>query len=184
MDCETDDEGETTLHHPNSPMSVSDSHGVCENTNGELFDSHRHTRGKPDRKVCWLCEYQGNRTTNEVIRFILDGIPHMAIDSLVAQSTYLLGQVEPTSNPDTAQIKKHITEHMLHPRVKFALQLHEITRMQKEVAKCVITVDVESGERNVSPQAMRVYLTLCSQLTSVYKTGEEKLMYNQGSMDK
>ena len=176
MELETDDECETNMLPPTSPMSLSDSHDV--------HDRHQHGSNQPTSKLCWLCEYQGNRTTNEVVRFILDGIAHMSIDSLVAQSVYLLGQVEPTSNPDIAQIKRHITEHMLHPRVKFALQLHEITRMQKEIAKCVTAVDVESCERTVNPAAMRVYLTLCSQLTSVYKTGEEKLMYNQGSMDK
>ncbi|KAJ1465606.1 hypothetical protein T484DRAFT_1757289 [Baffinella frigidus] len=133
---------------------------------------------------CWLCEYQGNRTTNEVVRFIMDSIPHMAIDSLVTQSKFLLDHVEVGSATTTAGIRRHITEHMLHPRVKLALQLQEMSKMQKEVTKCCVVSDVETGERTVNPQAMRVYLTLCSQVSALYKVGEDKLIFNNTSIDK
>jgi hypothetical protein len=135
-------------------------------------------------RSCWLCEFQGNRTTNEVIRFIMDGIPHMSLDSLIEQSKYLLDQVDVGSDATTAEIRKHVTEHMLHPRVKLALQMQEMSRMQKEVCKCCISADGDTGERTINPPAMRVYLSLCSQISGVYKLGEDKLMYNQGSMDK
>ena len=114
----------------------------------------------------------------------MDGIPHMALDSLVTQSKFLLDNVEPESNATTAEIKKHITEHMLHPRVKLALQLHELTKMQKDVSKCCVVNDVETGERTVNPQAMRVYLTLSSQVSALYKVGEDKLIFNNSTMDK
>jgi hypothetical protein len=133
---------------------------------------------------CWLCEYQGNRTTNEVIRYILDGIPHMSLNALVTQSKYLLDRVDVGSASSEAQIKTHITAHMLHPRVKLALQLQDMAKMQKEVGKCCVVQDVETGEKTVNTQAMRVYLTLCSQITGVYKGGEEKLTFNQSSIDK
>jgi hypothetical protein len=147
-----------------------------------------HQEPQPRQHVvdefCWLCQYQGNRTTNEVVRFIMDGIPHMAIDSLVAQSKYLLDHVEAESNTSLAQIRRHITEHMLHPRVKLALQLQEMSKMQKEVTKCCVVSDADTGERTVNPQAMRVYLTLCSQVSALYKVGEDKLIFNNSSMDK
>jgi hypothetical protein len=133
---------------------------------------------------CWLCQYQGNRTTNEVVRFIMDGIPHMAMDSLVSQSKFLLDHVEVDSRTTISEIRKHITEHMLHPRVKLALQLQEMSKMQREVTKCCVVNDAETGERTVNPQAMRVYLTLCSQVSALYKVGEDKLIFNNSSMDK
>jgi hypothetical protein len=143
-----------------------------------VSDKRRKTR------TCWLCEYQGNRTTNEVIRFIMDGIPHMSLDSLVEQSRFLLDEVDPGSNASTAEIKAHIECHMLHPRIKMALQAMQMSKMSKEVYKCCISADAESGEQTINPQAMRVYLSLCSQIASVYKLGEEKLIFNQSSMDK
>jgi hypothetical protein len=140
-----------------------------------------HTKVEP---FCWLCEYQGNRTTNEVIRFIMEGIPHMALETLVKQSKYLLDRVDVGSNCSTAQIKRHVTLHMLHPRVKLALQLQEMAKLQQEIIKCCVVDDAESGGKTVNPQAMRVYLTLCSQVAGVYKMGEEKLTFNQASLDK
>ena len=138
--------------------------------------------GKHD--FCWLCRYQANRTTNEVIRFIMDAVPHMALDALVEQSKYFLDQVDKASCCSFAQIRRHITEHMLHPRVKLALQLHDMTRMQQEVGKCCVVNDVESGEKTVNTQAMRVYMTLCNQVVGVYKLGEERLTFNNSAVDK
>lgn len=114
----------------------------------------------------------------------MDSIPHMAMDALVGQSKYLLDHVEVNSNSTAAQIRLHITEHMLHPRVKLALQLQEMSKMQKEITKCCVVSDAETGERTVNPQAMRVYLTLCSQVSSLYKVGEDKLIFNNAFMDK
>ena len=156
---------------------------------GETYDENRdenHEVGVKRKAVpfCWLCEYQGNRTTNEVIRFIMEGIPHMALDSLITQSKYLLDQVDIGSDCSIAQIKTHVTSHMLHPRVKIALQLHDMVKMQQEVSKCCVVDDVETGGKTINPQAMRVYLTLCTQVTGVYKMGEDKLTFNQSSLDK
>jgi len=133
---------------------------------------------------CWLCRFQGNASTNEVIRFIMDAIPHMSLDSLVEQSKYLLDTVDEYSKCTHATIRSHITEHMLHPRVKLALQLQDMTKMQSDVCKCCVVNDVETGERTVNPQAMRVYLTLCAQVSTVYKMGEDKLTFNHGGTDK
>lgn len=133
---------------------------------------------------CWLCRYQGNPSTNEVIRFMMDAIPHMSLDSLVEQSKFLLDTIDPYSKCTLGTIRTHITEHMLHPRIKLALQLQDMTKMQSDVCKCCVVNDVVTGERTVNPQAMRVYLTLCAQVSTVYKMGEEKLTFNNGATDK
>ena len=131
--------------------------------------------------TCWLCQYQGNRSANEVVRLIMDGVSSMSMDALVVHCKYLLDHVQTDSNISTMEIKRHITEHMLHPRVKLAVQLHDLTIMQKEVAKCCVVQDVESGERMVNPQAMRAYLSLCSQVSGVYKLGEDKLLFTHAT---
>jgi hypothetical protein len=140
--------------------------------------------GDGKHAFCWLCRYQANRTTNEVIRFIMDAVPHMALDALVEQSKYFLDQVDKASCCSFAQVRRHITEHMLHPRVKLALQLQDMARMQQEVGKCCVVNDVESGEKTINTQAMRVYMTLCSQVVGVYKLGEERLTFNNSAVDK
>jgi hypothetical protein len=191
---EIDDESEDGSFHCHSSDTGTDQRGVQLNSSGHGEYQQRtqiiagasmgHTQRRQPPRACWLCEYHGNRTTNEVVRFIMDGIPHMSLNSLVEQSKFLLDQVDVGSDATTAEIRQHIMEHMLHPRVKLALQMQEMSRMQKEVSKCCISADTETGEQTINPQAMRVYLTLCSQISGVYKLGEDKLMYNQGSMDK
>ncbi|KAJ1467708.1 hypothetical protein T484DRAFT_1755664 [Baffinella frigidus] len=180
-----DDEEPGHIETPRSPVSASES--TPKQSSQHNIQKHTHDEDVKDRHtaaVCWLCEYQGNRTTNEVVRFIMDGIPHMSLDSLIEQSKFLLDNVEMGSNTTPAQLRRHITEHMLHPRVKLALQLQEMSKMQKEVCKCCVVTDIDSGERTVNPQAMRAYLTLCSQVSSLYKIGEDKLIFNNLSMDK
>jgi hypothetical protein len=108
----------------------------------------------------------------------------MALDSLITQSKYLLDRVDVGSNCTIAQIKMHVTSHMLHPRVKLALQLLDMVKMQQDVSKCCVVDDVEQGGKTINPQAMRVYLTLCTQVTAVYKMGEDKLTFNQSAVDK
>jgi hypothetical protein len=191
---EIDSESEDCSFHCHSNVTGLAQTGIQVNSSGHgeyqqhvqttAGSSAGYTQHRQPARACWLCEYQGNRTTNEVVRFIMDGIPHMSLNSLVEQSKFLLDQVDVGSNATSAEVRQHIMEHMLHPRVKLALQMQEMSRMQKEVSKCCISADIETGEQTINPQAMRVYLTLCSQISGVYKLGEDKLMYNQGSMDK
>ena len=156
-----------------------------EDTDMSTSESNDHTKKKKKATpFCWLCEYQGNRTTDEVLKFILDNIPHMTLDSLISQSKYLLDRVDIGSDCSSMQIRMHITVHMLQPRIKLALQLQEMIKMQKEVAKCCVVDDMETGGKTINPQAMKVYLTMCSQVAAVYKIGEEKLTFNQGQIDK
>jgi hypothetical protein len=150
-------------------------------TAAQALGSRSHKKKIP---YCWLCRYQGNASTNEVVRFIMDAIPHMSLDSLVEQSKFLLDTLDPYSKCTLGTIRTHVTEHMLHPRVKLALQLQDMTKMQSDVCKCCVVNDVVTGERTVNPQAMRVYLTLCAQVSTVYKMGEEKLTFNNGGTDK
>jgi hypothetical protein len=134
--------------------------------------------------ACWLCEFQGNRSAAEIVRLVMDSIPHISMQSLVAQCKYLLDNIERGSDVSTVEIHRHITQHMLHPRVKLAIQLQDMCQMQKEISKCCVVQDVESGERTLNPHAMRVYLSLCSQVASVYKLGEEKLTFNHTAVEK
>jgi hypothetical protein len=176
MEMYSDDEGE--VQHDS--MSVTDSH------KDEIDHNPDHIMIPPQNKAsfCWLCTYTGNKSANEVVRFVLDSIHLMSLESLVEQSKFLLDNVEPESNCTESEIQRHICEHMLNPRVKLALAIHEMSKMQKEVRKCCVIKDAETGEQTLNPQAMRVYLTLSAQVTSLYKTGEEKLIFNSSSMDK
>lgn len=185
MEMFTDDEDEAGSHMepPRSPMSVTET-TTEPGTRQHKVRKHAHAEESHKAPVCWLCEYQGNRTTNEVIRFILDGIPHMSLDALIVQSKFLLDNVERDSNCTLLQLRTHVMQHMLHPRIKIALQIQEMSRMQQEIAKCCVVSDLDTGEKTVNPAAMRSYLTLCSQVASLYKTGEDKLIFNNSSMDK
>lgn len=127
---------------------------------------------------CWLCHYQGNRSATEIVSLIMDSVAHISIDSLVGHCKFLLDTLEADSNASKAEIKRHISSHMLHPRVKLSIQLQDMCEMQREVARCCVVRDVESGERTVNTQAMRVYLSLGAQVAGVYKTSEEKLLFS------
>ena len=179
---ESIDSDENSCGESISSESVPDESRDCD-----IFASEKNDKVKPKKKAtpfCWLCEYQGNRTTDEVLRFIMENIPHMTLDSLVSQSKYLLDRVDIGSDCSCTQIRTHIISHMLHPRIKLALQLQEMIKMQQEVSKCCVVDDLDTGGKTINPQAMKVYLTLCTQITGVYKIGEDKLTFNQGSADK
>jgi hypothetical protein len=180
MEIYSDEEDD--MQAPRTPMSTASVVGTDKDANSGSVDQIMIPSSKAS--FCWLCLYSGNKTANEVIKFVLDGIAHMCLDSLVDQSKYLLDNVEPESNCTESEIRRHICEHMLNPRVKLALAIHEMSKMQKEVRKCCVIKDAETGEQTLNPQAMRVYLTLSAQMTSLYKTGEEKLIFNSSSMDK
>ncbi|KAJ1486213.1 hypothetical protein T484DRAFT_1745712 [Baffinella frigidus] len=150
---------------------------------------HPHTHCVSDEEpdhlddFYWLCHYQGNRATSEVVRLIMDSVTHISLDSLVEHCKYLLDNLDADSNASKAEIKRHISCHMLCPRVKLAMQIQDMCKMQKDVAKCCVVHDVESGERTVNTQAMRVYLSLGAQVTGAYKTSEEKLLFNGAVVD-
>jgi hypothetical protein len=166
---------------PHTPMSVSDS------LRDDTTPIERDITMVVEKRVnssCWLCTYQGNRTTDEVLRFVVDAIPHMSLDSLVEQSKILLDNLEPDSNCTENEIRMHICSHVLNGKVKAALLIQEMTRMQKEISKCCVQKDPETGDSTVNTAALRVYLTMCSQISSLYKTGEDKLMFSNASINK
>jgi hypothetical protein len=145
----------------------------------QCFGDEEQTQHTHDvENTCHLCTYHGDRSTAAVIALIMDSVSHISIDSLVDQSKYLLDHLEVTNTATKAEIRIHITRHILHPRVKLAIQIQELCKMQREVAKCCVVRDVESGERTVNTQAMRVYLSLSSQVSGAYKTCEDKLLFN------
>ena len=182
MEIYSDEEDD--MQAPHTPMSTGSTKGTDQDANPGSADHIMIPTPNHKTKFCWLCTYTGNKSAKEVVKFILDSLPHMCLENLVDQSKYLLDNVEPESNCTESEIRRHICEHMLNPRVKLALAIHEMSKMQKEVRKCCVIKDAETGEQTLNPQAMRVYLTLSAQMTSLYKTGEEKLIFNSSSMDK
>jgi hypothetical protein len=134
-------------------------------------------------EFCWLCHYHGERSTAEVVRLIMDSVTHISLEMLVDHCKFLLDHLDTESNASKAELKRHIVEHMLNPRVKLALQIQDMCKMQREIAKCCVVHDAETGGKTVDTQALRIYLSVSSQVTGIYKTSEEKLLYSGAAVD-
>lgn len=157
----------------------------------EQYEQHgQQQHGLQQRSApenCFMCKYHGNPSVDQITRFIIDSVSSISLESLVEQTRILIHathaqDIEPTdASVSTKGLQRHITDHMLHPRVRVAMQIRELSEMQRRVTPCCVTFDEETGQHTVNPHAMRTFLTLSNQIHNSYKTGEEKMLFNMQS---
>jgi hypothetical protein len=141
---------------------------------------------EPGEGRCWLCTFHGTKITEDASRFIIDSVSHMSLDSLVQELSSCLSQKHPDVQDQLTRgkVKRHIREHMLHPRVKMAIQVHDLSALQKNLIQCCVTEDPDTQSRAVNIQATRAYLSVANQIAALYKNTEDKMLFNAVTMDK
>ena len=141
---------------------------------------------EPAEGPCWLCTFHGTVTTEDAVRFIIDSVSHISLDSLVHELSSCLSIKHPEAHAQLTKekVKRHIREHMLHPRVKMAIQVHDLSTLQKNLIQCCVTEDPDTQSRAVNIQATRAYLSVANQIAALYKNTEDKMLFNAVTMDK
>jgi hypothetical protein len=135
---------------------------------------------------CWLCTYATDDVAQRVSALIVDNVHAMQIDTIAAQAALLIadearkcyGADVVLSGHTTADVRRHIREHMLHAPVALACVLGDLRGLTAEVRQQVYTVDEETGVRALDSAQVRTYLALVSQTAAIYKMGDSgKLLF-------
>lgn len=151
--------------------------------------------------ACWLCSFHGMQVTETVCRLVIDAIGHVELGNLVDQVHACLQTECPTEDFSVLtheMIKTHITRHMLHPRVKIGLLLHDLFEMQRKLkGACVRTSEYIPECNNTEHQqqqqqaaaefdanAVRSHLAISNQIAALYKQTEDRMMFSQLNMEK
>jgi hypothetical protein len=142
-----------------------------------------------------MCVFATDPVATAVSSLVIDHMHAMSTDVIAGQASDLIDKelskrniVAGTINKDmysTAQIKRHISEHMLHPNVTLAVQLRHLLELSEKMRSQIYCNDEETNETVLDTQQLKNYLALTNQISSVYKLGENnKLLFSRVSQDK
>lgn len=136
--------------------------------------------------VCWLCHYSNDEVTTKIHETVIQHIHVMNTDSMARQCEEVIrlaiqersgDAVEAVAGASYDDIKQHIETHMLHPHVTLAVALRELFKINKVVQKRLYASDGD-GDVTVDNTQVKTYLSVMSQITSIYKIGEDsKLLF-------
>jgi hypothetical protein len=129
---------------------------------------------------CWMCKFHGNPVCDKAATFVVDSIAHISFQNIVNQLFDHLNNSFPNDNINKVQLNTH----MLHPRIKVARMIHRLSEMQSSISQDIVSHDVESEQTIINASAVKLYAVLTSQIASLYKLDEDKLMFKNISMDK
>lgn len=139
---------------------------------------------------CWLCVYATDNAAGTVNALICEHIHCMALDTITKQCSQVIEQEIFRRNPcngsdvtgfTPADVKRHITDHMLHPNVKLALTLRDLLRVNEQLRVGVFAKDDESDTTIVDQCTLKNYLAVTAQISAIYKVGESgRLLFSRG----
>ena len=128
------------------------------------------------RRPCWMCVYNTNEVAQSVSTLIVEHVHSMNVDTISEQvSTIIETEIRSKYGDDVAlegcspgDIRRHITEHMLHANVTLAVTLRRLLELSDQLRSQVHTVDEETGQTVVDAAHMRNYLAVTSQITNLH----------------
>ena len=138
-----------------------------------------------------LCEYAGNEICVSVSDVIADNIDKMTPDVIAAQCSDILADkmTQRMSEDDVdytdvkqreqagfspEQIHQHITKHMLNANVMLANQARQLLGLNNVLYRNIMSSATEEGI--IDSKQVKDWLTVSSQLTSLYKSGDPSKM--------
>jgi hypothetical protein len=104
---------------------------------------------------------------------------HEIIDTDVknkyGSDTYITGHTD-------QDIKKHVTEHMLHANVRLALTLRHLMQLNQQLQQHMHSTDEETGHTILDANSMKHYLATTNQIIGIYKLGDcNKLLFSSSN---
>ena len=146
--------------------------------------------GSARPRPCWLCVYNTDEVAQKVCALIAEHVPGMSVETVAAQASLLIaeearrkyGAGAELQGHEPADVRRHITEHMLHANVTLACTLRQLLELAEQLRRQIHTVDEETGQRVIDAAQMKNYLALTNQIAAIYKLGDgAKLLFARRS---
>ena len=134
--------------------------------------------------VCWLCANYSHPEARMVQEFILERVHAVEPEAMAVSITRHLGSVLMDADipPITeADVLLHIQRHVMHPQVRMANMLRNLTDLSENLREVICT----RGEDNtplVDVRAASLYIKVVSEVMQVYRnTDPSKLLFGAGT---
>ena len=128
------------------------------------------------RSMCWLCTYQGEKISSTLNDFVIQNIGFMDLTCIAQQlSDGLLLHQPDAQQADTNTMLLHITEHMLHPRVRIAVLLRQLLNLSSLLQNNIVVHD--NGITTVDKSNAELYLKVIGQIMSLYKADTTGMLF-------
>ncbi len=147
---------------------------------------HLTNTSQDSEKECWMCKFHGSPVADRAVKFIVDSCPHISPESICDQlMPLLLDQTRVSSDILTKDsLLNHMKNHMLHCRVKMAFTIRDLGRVQQNILQNCITIDVENNVERICTQNVKVYLAVTREIQSIYRNNEDRMLFQQNTMDR
>jgi hypothetical protein len=126
--------------------------------------------------MCWLCTYQGEPLSVRLNEFVIQNIGFMDLTCIAQQlSDGLLLQSPHATHADMQTMRIHITEHMLHPRVRIAVLLRQLLELSSLLQNNIVVHD--NGVTTVDKSNAELYLKVIGQIMTMYKADTQGMLF-------
>lgn len=127
---------------------------------------------------CWLCLYNHTEEAKNLMAFIHENIGSASADSLAAQvSAELCSKYPCVPGIGVQECKAHIESHTLHPVCRVGTMLRNLLSLSEDLEKGMRMKD-ENGFPVLDLKLTRAYIEVQSQIMTIYKSGDQKLMFH------
>lgn len=126
--------------------------------------------------MCWLCTYQGEPLSVRLNEFVIQNIGFMDLSCIAQQlSDGLLLQCPTAVHADPETMRLHITEHMLHPRVRIAVLLRQLLELSSLLQHNIVVHS--NGVTTVDKSNAELYLKVIGQIMTMYKADTQGMLF-------
>ena len=126
--------------------------------------------------MCWLCTYQGEPLSARLNEFVIQNIGFMDLACIAQQlSDGLLLQCPGAAHADPETMRLHITEHMLHPRVRIAVLLRQLLELSSLLQHNIVVH--ANGVTTVDKSNAELYLKVIGQIMTMYKADTQGMLF-------
>jgi hypothetical protein len=132
--------------------------------------------------MCWLCAYQGEALGKRLNEFIIKHIGVMDLHCISLQvSDYLLLQEPKAVAANKDDVFVHISNHMLHPKVRTAVLLRQLLEFASLLQ--VNLVVQEGGLCTFDKANAELYLKVINQIMTLYKADTHSMLFSGEDSD-
>jgi hypothetical protein len=129
--------------------------------------------------MCWLCTHQGEVISKQMQQFIVKNIGFMDMQCIAQQvSDYILLKQPEAEGAEKQFVLGHISEHVLHPRVRMAVMLRQLLDFAALLQSNIVVH--QGGVCTVEKSNAELYLKVISQIMTLYKADTAGMLFAEG----